>query len=174
MELSDEHGARQDRVPAVRATRSISGAGKCSTGRIQPEQLQFVVVGDPPALSGHRAARRPASGDAFDPGAKYHIANNVPYLRYFLAYILEFQFYQSACQQAGWQGPLHRCTVYGNRQIGERFNRMMEMGASRPWPEALEAFTGTRRMDGSAMVAYFQPLMQWMETQNRGRQCGWQ
>ncbi len=116
----------------------------------------------------------PRPADAFDPGAKYHIANNVPYLRYFLAYILEFQFYQSACQQAGWQGPLHRCTIYGNTQVGARFNRMLEMGASREWPDALEAFTGTRRMDGSAMVAYFQPLMQWMETQNRGQRCGWQ
>ncbi|MEJ0059604.1 MAG: M2 family metallopeptidase [Terricaulis sp.] len=114
---------------------------------------------------------RPA--DAFDPGAKYHIANNVPYLRYFLAHVLQFQFYQAACQQAGWTGPLHRCTVYGNREVGARFNAMLEMGASHPWPDALEAFTGTRRMDGSAMVAYFQPLMTWLEEQNRGRECGW-
>lgn len=109
----------------------------------------------------------------FDPGAKYHIANNVPYLRYFLSYILQFQFYEAACQQAGWEGPLHRCTVYGNREVGERFNRMLEMGASRPWPDALEAFTGTRQMDGGAMVRYFEPLMVYMREQNRGRACGW-
>ena len=71
------------------------------------------------------------------------------------------------------RGPLHRCTVYGNREVGERFNRMLEMGASRPWPDALEAFTGTRQMDGGSMVRYFQPLMTWMETQNRGQECGW-
>ncbi len=116
-------------------------------------------------------AARPA--DAFDPGAKYHIANNVSYLRYFLSYVLQFQFYEAACQQAGWQGPLHRCTVYGNREVGERFNRMLEMGASRPWPDALEAFTGTRQMDGGSMVRYFQPLMGWLQEQNRGRECGW-
>ncbi len=115
----------------------------------------------------------PRPADAFDPGAKYHIANNVPYLRYFLARVLQFQFYEAACQQAGWTGPLHRCTVFGNREVGERFNRMMEMGQSRPWPDALEAFTGTRQMDGSAMVHYFQPLMTWMQEQNRGQQCGW-
>ncbi len=114
---------------------------------------------------------RPA--DAFDPGAKYHIANNVPYLRYFLARVLQFQFYDAACQQAGWQGPLHRCTVYGNAEVGARFNAMMEMGQSRPWPDALEAFTGTRRMDGAAMVRYFQPLMTWLERENQGQQCGW-
>jgi peptidyl-dipeptidase A len=109
----------------------------------------------------------------FDPGAKYHIANNVPYLRYFLSYVLQFQFYEPACRQAGWEGPLHRCTVYGNREVGERFARMLEMGASHPWPDALEAFTGTRQMDGGAMVRYFQPLMDDLRTRNRGRTCGW-
>jgi peptidyl-dipeptidase A len=115
---------------------------------------------------------RPA--DAFDPGAKYHIANNVPYLRYFLARVLQFQFYEAACRQAGWQGPLHRCTIYGNAEVGRRFNAMLEMGRSHPWPDALEAFTGTRQMDGSSMVHYFQPLMAWLEEQNRSRQCGWE
>lgn len=114
---------------------------------------------------------RPA--DAFDPGAKYHIANNVPYLRYFLSYILQFQFQQAACEMAGWDGPLHRCTVYGNEEVGARFNEMLEMGASQPWPDALEAFTGTREMDGSAIIAYFQPLMTYLEEENEGRNCGW-
>ncbi|MBL8549308.1 MAG: M2 family metallopeptidase [Hyphomonadaceae bacterium] len=114
---------------------------------------------------------RPA--DAFDPGAKYHIANNVSYLRYFLARVLQFQFYEAACRQAGWEGPLHRCTVYGNTEVGARLNAMLEMGQSRPWPDALEAFTGTRQMDGSSMVHYFQPLMTWLEEQNRGKQCTW-
>jgi peptidyl-dipeptidase A len=123
----------------------------------------------------YQGIRPPTARDEtmFDPGAKYHIANNVPYLRYFLSYVLQFQFYEAACQQAGWEGPLHRCTVYGNREVGARFNRMLEMGASRPWPDALEAFTGTRQMDGGAMARYFQPLMTWMQQQNRGQQCGW-
>jgi peptidyl-dipeptidase A len=115
----------------------------------------------------------PRPADAFDPGAKFHIANNVPYLRYFLARVLQFQFYEAACRQANWQGPLNRCTIYGNTAVGARFNQMLEMGRSHPWPDALEAFTGTRQMDGSSMVHYFQPLMTWLETQNRGRQCGW-
>jgi peptidyl-dipeptidase A len=123
----------------------------------------------------YQGIRPPTARDEtmFDPGAKYHIANNVPYLRYFLSYVLQFQFYEAACQQAGWTGPLHRCTVYNNREVGERFNRMLEMGASQPWPDALEAFTGTRQMDGGSMVRYFQPLMNWMEEQNEGEECGW-
>jgi len=94
-------------------------------------------------------------------------------LRYFLARVLQFQFYEAACRQAGWQGALNRCTVYGNAAVGQRFNQMLQMGRSHPWPDALEAFTGTRQMDGSSMVHYFQPLMTWLETQNRGHQCGW-
>ncbi|MEQ1510852.1 MAG: M2 family metallopeptidase [Sphingopyxis sp.] len=114
---------------------------------------------------------RPANG--FDAGAKYHIPASVPYTRYFLARILQFQFYQAACEQAGWTGPLHRCSFYNNREVGTRMNAMLEMGASRPWPDALEAFTGTREMSGRAMIAYFQPLMAWLAEQNRGRDCGW-
>jgi peptidyl-dipeptidase A len=109
----------------------------------------------------------------FDPGAKYHIPASVPYTRYFLARILQFQFYKAACDMAGWQGPLHRCSFYGNKEVGRRLNAMLEMGASKPWPDALEAFTGSREMSGAAMIEYFRPLQAWLEQQNRGRQCGW-
>lgn len=114
---------------------------------------------------------RPAGG--FDAGSKYHVPGNVPYTRYFLARILQFQFYKAACDQIGWTGPLHRCSFYGSKEVGEKFNAMMEMGASRPWPEALEAFTGSQQMDGSAIVEYFAPLMEWLEEENAGRSCGW-
>ena len=110
----------------------------------------------------------------FDPGAKYHVPASVPYTRYFLARILQFQFYQAACKQAGWTGPLHRCSFYGNKEVGRRLNEMLAMGASRPWPDALEAFTGTREMSGAAMIEYFRPLQAWLKEQNRGRKCGWQ
>ncbi len=109
----------------------------------------------------------------FDPGAKYHIPGSVPYARYFLARLLQFQFYQGACEMAGWTGPLHRCSFYGNREVGEKLDAMLAMGRSRPWPEALEAFTGSREMSGTAVVAYFAPLMDWLEEQNAGQQCGW-
>jgi peptidyl-dipeptidase A len=113
------------------------------------------------------------SAEDFDPGGKYHIPGNVSYTRYFIANILQFQFHKAACDMAGWEGPLHRCSVYGAKEIGEKFNAMLEMGASKPWPEALEAFTGTREMDGSAVVEYFAPLMDYLKEQNKDRQCGW-
>ena len=109
----------------------------------------------------------------FDPGAKYHIPGNTPYTRYFLARILQFQLYKAACDQAGWKGPLHRCSFYGNKQVGQRLQAMLEMGASKPWPDALEAFTGSREMSGDALIEYFRPLQVWLKQQNRGKQCGW-
>jgi len=114
---------------------------------------------------------RPA--DAFDPGAKYHIPGNTPYTRYFLARILQFQFYKAACDAAGWEGPLHRCSFYGNKEVGEKLNAMLEMGASKPWPDALEAFTGTREMSGEALMEYFAPLKAWLDEQNEGKPTGW-
>ncbi|MBE5073021.1 M2 family metallopeptidase [Erythrobacteraceae bacterium E2-1 Yellow Sea] len=111
--------------------------------------------------------------EAFDPGAKYHVPGNVPYTRYFLARILQFQFFKAACDQAGWEGPLHRCSFYGNEEVGKNLNAMLAMGASKPWPDALEAFTGERQMSGKAMVEYFAPLMAWLEEQNKGKPQGW-
>lgn len=124
----------------------------------------------------YQGIRPPVERDAdyFDAGGKYHIPNNVSYTRYFIAHILQFQFHKAACDMAGWEGPLHRCSIYGAEDtVGEGFNAMLEMGQSRPWPEALEAFTGTPDMDGSAVVEYFAPLMEWLEDQNADRQCGW-
>jgi peptidyl-dipeptidase A len=114
---------------------------------------------------------RPAN--AFDAGAKYHIPGNTPYTRYFLARVLQFQFYQAACKQAGWKGPLHRCSFYGNKEVGAKLNAMLEMGASKPWPDALQAFTGSREMSGKAMAAYFAPLKTWLDEQNKGKPSGW-
>jgi peptidyl-dipeptidase A len=109
----------------------------------------------------------------FDPGAKYHVAANVPYVRYFLARVLQFQFHRAMCRIAGQTGPLHACSIQGNEEVGRRFGEMLALGASRPWPDALEALTGERRMDPSAMLEYFAPLRAWLAERNRGRACGW-
>jgi peptidyl-dipeptidase A len=109
----------------------------------------------------------------FDPGAKFHIPGNTPYLRYFLARILQFQFHRALCRAAGWKGPLHECSIYGNKAAGEKLRAMLALGASRPWPEALEAMTGERQMDAGALLEYFTPLQGWLKEQNKGQQCGW-
>ena len=115
----------------------------------------------------------PRPADAFDPGAKYHIPANTPYMRYFLAHIYQFQFQRAACKQAGWKGPLHRCSVYGNKAVGAKFDAMLKMGQSEPWPKELAAFTGESRTDASAVTDYFKPLDAWLTQQNKGEKCGW-
>ncbi len=109
----------------------------------------------------------------FDPGAKYHIPANVPYTRYFLARILQFQFYRALCRESGYKGPLNRCTFFGSKEAGARLNRMLEMGQSKPWPDALEAMTGERQTDGNALLEYFAPLKKWLDEQNKGQKTGW-
>jgi len=145
---------------------------KVFSGEVTPDQyeaawnqmrLQYQGIVPP--------TERPA--DAFDPGAKYHIPAVVPYTRYFLARLLQFQFYEAACRQAGWKGPLHRCSFYGNKQVGEKLNAMLELGASKPWPDALQVFTGSREMSGKPMLRYFAPLSAWLAKQNKGKTCSW-
>ncbi len=109
----------------------------------------------------------------FDPGAKYHIPANVPYARYFLAHILQFQFHKALCAAAGYSGPLHKCSIFGSKLAGAKLQAMLELGASKPWPEALEAVTGPRTMDASALLEYFAPLGEFLATQNAGQTCGW-
>src|ERR1700730_5125352 len=103
----------------------------------------------------------------FDPGAKYHVPANVPYARYFLADIYQFQFHRAFCKAAGEKGPLNRCSIYGNKAAGEKLNGMLSMGRSKPWPDALEALTGQREMDATALADYFAPLKTWLDEQNK-------
>ena len=109
----------------------------------------------------------------FDPGAKYHVPGNTPYARYFLAHILQFQFHRSLSQAAGCRVALHRCSIFESKAAGDRLNKMMAMGLSRPWPDALEALTGSKTMDATALVDYFEPLKKWLDEQIKDRPVGW-
>jgi peptidyl-dipeptidase A len=111
----------------------------------------------------------------FDPGSKSHIPGNTPYSRYFLARILQFQFYRAMCREAGFTGPLYRCSFYGNKPAGAKLNKMLSMGASKPWPDALETLTGERKLDAGALLEYFAPLKIWLDEQNRknNNPVGW-
>ncbi len=109
----------------------------------------------------------------FDPGAKYHIPGNTPYTRYFLSFILQFQFHKALCDAAGYTGPLHECSIFGNKEAGRRYGEMLALGSSQPWPETLQKLTGTKQMDASAILDYFRPLEGWLAEQNKGQSCGW-
>ncbi|HLJ51005.1 MAG TPA: M2 family metallopeptidase [Bryobacteraceae bacterium] len=142
------------------------------SGKVTPEQynkawwdLRLKYQGIAPPV--------PRSENDFDPGAKYHVAANFPYARYFLADILQFQFHRSLSRIAGCKDPLNRCSIYGNEEAGRRLNAMLSMGISRPWPDALAALTGEHQMDATAILDYFAPLKKWLDEQNRGKPVGW-
>lgn len=111
----------------------------------------------------------------FDPGAKYHIPGNVPYARYFLARVYQFQFYKAMCDASGYKGPLNRCSFYGSKEAGAKLNTMLEAGRSKPWQETLKAMTGTDHLDAGPMIEYFQPLYTWLKQQNAANKVtvGW-
>ncbi|HVG43592.1 MAG TPA: M2 family metallopeptidase [Longimicrobium sp.] len=119
------------------------------------------------------AAPMPRTEADFDPGAKFHIPANTPYMRYFLARVLQFQFYRALCREAGYTGPLYRCSFFGSQAAGRKFNAMMEAGQSKPWQETLYAMTGERTMDAGALLEYFGPLKEWLDRQNQGKPVGW-
>jgi len=109
----------------------------------------------------------------FDPGAKYHVPDNTPYTRYFLAHILQFQFHRALSKTAGCELPLNRCSIYESKAAGERLSKMLSMGQARPWPEALDALTGSKQMDATAILDYFAPLSKWLDGQLAGKPVGW-
>ncbi len=110
----------------------------------------------------------------FDAGAKYHVPANTPYTRYFLSHVLQFQFYKSLCDAAGYKGPLYECSFYGNKAAGAKFQAMLSKGASQPWQQTMKELTGGEKMDASAVLEYFAPLQTWLKQQNEGKSCGWQ
>lgn len=143
------------------------------SGRITPENynqawwdLKATYQGVAPAVA--------RTEQDFDPGAKYHVPGNTPYTRYFLAHILQFQFHRALCQAAGHTGPLHECSIYGNKEAGKRYFAMLEKGQSQPWQATLKELTGTEQMDATAIIDYFAPLMGWLKEQNQGQSCGWE
>ena len=145
---------------------------KVFSGEVPPSKYNEALVGIAPEIPGRRTAAR-AQRKRFRPRAKYHVPANVPYSRYFLADILQFQFHRALAKIAGCKEPLHRCSIYGNQEAGRRLNAMLEMGESRPWQEALFTLTGQRQMDATAIRDYFAPLQQWLDEQNRGKPIGW-
>ena len=148
------------------------GRWKVFSGEIGPEEYNEGWWDLRTEYQGIRAPV-PRSEADFDPGAKYHIPANTSYTRYFLAHILQFQFHRALCEVAGVEGPLHRCSIFGSLEAGARLNTMLAMGASRPWPDALEVVTGQREMDATAILDYFAPVQAWLDEQNAGRSCGW-
>ncbi|KAH1174233.1 angiotensin-converting enzyme isoform X1 [Mauremys mutica] len=117
----------------------------------------------------------PRSEDDFDPGAKFHIPANVPYVRYFVSFVIQFQFHQALCKAAGDTGPLHKCDIYQSKEAGTLLANAMKLGYSKPWPEAMQLITGQPNMSADALMTYFKPLTDWLIQENtrNGETLGW-
>ena len=184
---SQQGAGRRARTPACccarRWTRSRScrsacwstnGAGASSPARSTPANYNQAWVDLRAAVSGHRPAGRARREADFDPGAKYHIPANTPYARYFLARILQFQFYKAACDRPAGRGRSTAARFYGNKEVGAAAERRCWR-----WAHRSPGRTRSRRSPAAArcrrkpMVEYFAPLQTWLEEQNRGKQCGW-
>jgi peptidyl-dipeptidase A len=141
-------------------------------GKVPPSEYEATWWKLKEQYQGVRApvARAP---DDFDPGAKYHVASSTPYVRYFLARIYQFQFHRALCHAAGYVGPLDQCSIHDSKPAGDKLLAMLSLGASRPWPDALEAIGAGRRADAAPMLEYFAPLRQWLAAENKARICGW-
>ncbi|EMP33716.1 Angiotensin-converting enzyme, partial [Chelonia mydas] len=111
----------------------------------------------------------------FDPGAKYHIPGNTPYIRYFVSFILQFQFHKALCQAANHTGPLHTCDIYTSKEAGAKLGEVLKAGSSKPWQEILFNLTGKEKMDAGALLEYFSPVTTWLQNQNneRNETLGW-
>jgi len=144
------------------------------SGQVKPEQYNKAWWDLRLKYQGVAPPARRSEAD-FDPGAKFHVPGNVPYMRYFLARILQFQFQRALCREAGYSGPLHRCSIYNNKKAGQRLNEMLALGQSKPWQEALETLTGEKQMDANALADYFAPLKTWLDEQNKAKHyaVGW-
>ena len=113
------------------------------------------------------------SENYFDPGAKYHIPGNTPYTRYYLASIMQYQFHEALCNLIDYDGYLHECSIYGNKEAGDRIISTMAMGQSLPWQDAFENLTGSRQLSGKSIMNYYAPLKEWLDEENKNRTCGW-
>jgi len=115
----------------------------------------------------------PRSEEDFDPAAKFHIPSNVPYSRYFLSYIGQFQFHEALCKLSSNEAPLHRCDNYKSKTAGNKLRSVLSLGASKPWPEVMKRLTGQQQFKVDSIMQYFKPLIKWLKKIDKKSHIGW-
>ncbi|UYV61417.1 hypothetical protein LAZ67_1004774 [Cordylochernes scorpioides] len=110
----------------------------------------------------------------FDPGVKYHVPSNTPYIRHFFSFILQFQLQEVLCREAGHVGPLHTCDIYGSHAAGEKLAGLLRLGRSMPWQDALARMTGgSCKLDARPLLNYFSPLRRHIRDSLGNSTVGW-
>ncbi|KAK0158218.1 hypothetical protein PV328_009250 [Microctonus aethiopoides] len=105
----------------------------------------------------------------FDPGSKYHIPADIPYTKYFVGVVMQFQLFESLCDISGHVGDLHLCDLYRSQEAGRLLTEVLSQGSSRSWPDLVRTMTRGKmnRIDVSALLRYFDPLNKWLQRQNQ-------
>ena len=67
---------------------------------------------------------------------------------------MQYQFHESLCNDIGFDGPLHECTIYNNPEAGEKLKSMLAL----------------RELSGESIINYYSPLKEWLDEKNEGRQ----
>lgn len=112
----------------------------------------------------------------FDPVSKYHIATFIPYTRYFVSHLLQFQFYKTLCGLAENKGRLHECDFYDSKLAGNKLKEVLKSGSSKHWKETLWNFTGESNLNSGPLLEYFEPLLRWLKSENKkypAENIGW-
>ncbi len=103
-----------------------------------------------------------------DAATKTHINDDpAQYYDYALSYVILFQLHDHIAKKILKQDP-HATNYYGNQEVGKFLSSIMYPGASADWRQVLKDKTG-EDLSARAMIAYFQPLMDYLKAQNKGR-----
>jgi len=146
------------------------------SGKIQPKDYNKVWWEMRLKYQGMKPPVERNDDTDFDPGAKYHIPADTPYIRYFFAHILQFTFHKRACDIAGKSSVLHRCSIFKSKEAGKALGDMLKLGKSKKWQDALEQYTGSKTLSAQPITEYFQPLNVWLKKQRseHGYTLGWE
>ncbi|KAI4468733.1 angiotensin-converting enzyme [Holotrichia oblita] len=110
-----------------------------------------------------------------DAVAKRHIPADLPYMKYYVALLLEFQIFDALCGAMGHTAQLHTCDIYRSREAGRILTDIMQAGKAKHWKDVLRTLrTKTNGLSAEPLLKYFQPLLAWLKVQNRDEAfIGW-
>jgi len=103
-----------------------------------------------------------------DAASKTHINNDpAQYYDYAISNIILFQLHNHIAKNILHQDP-HATNYFGSKEVGEFIWSILEKGSTGDWREVMKDKTGND-LSAQAMLEYFDPLMIWLQEQNKAR-----
>ena len=112
-------------------------------------------------------------GEEFcDACTKTHISDDPgQYYDYAMAFVIKYQLHTYIAKNILRQDP-RDCNYFGNEEVGKFLWELLSLGATRDWREVILEKTG-EEVSTRAMLEYFAPLIEFLETENAGRESAW-